>query len=68
MRGRGRRRKNLKQTALRADPDLGLNFTTLRSQPEMKPRVVHLTNYTTQGYWVALGNRANQQGCERQAL
>ena len=43
--GRGRRRENLKQTLmLSTKPSVGLDLTTLRSGPEPKPRVGHLTN------------------------
>ena len=38
--GRGRKADPL----LNVEPDKGLNLTTLRSQPEPKPRVRHLTN------------------------
>ena len=37
-----------KQTLLNAEPDAGLDYTTLRSLPEPKPRVWHLNNSATQ--------------------
>ena len=33
---------------LSMEPDMGLNSMTMRSQPEPKSRVRHLTNQTTQ--------------------
>ena len=35
-------------SVLSAEPDVGLDLVTLRSPPELKPRVRHLTNCTTQ--------------------
>lgn len=41
-------RESPKQTALSAEPDIGLDLATLRSGLELKPRVRCSTNYATQ--------------------
>ena len=49
--GRGRRRENPKQipdSKLSVEPHPGLDPMTLRSRPELKPRVRHLTDCTIQ--------------------
>ena len=52
--GRGRGRENLNQTLLSAEPDSGLDPMTLRSGPELKPRVRCLTNCATQAPWLGI--------------
>ena len=47
-RHRGRGRESQVDLTLSMEPDMGLDFMTLRSQPESKPRVGCLTDYTTQ--------------------
>ena len=51
LRGRGRareKRKSLVDSLLSTESDAGLQLTTLRSWPELKPRVRCLTNWATQ--------------------
>ena len=40
----GRGRESQANSILRTEPDAGLNLTTLRLGPELKPRVSSLTN------------------------
>lgn len=44
---RGRGKERVLDSMLNADPDSGFNLTTLRSQPEMKPKVRYLTDCVT---------------------
>ena len=46
--GRGRGRESQANSTLNAEPDMELDLTTLRSQPEAKPRVRGLTHCTTE--------------------
>ena len=46
--GRGRGRGSLKNTLLSKKPDIGLDLTTLRLQPELKPTVRRSTGCTIQ--------------------
>ena len=49
MRGaEGEREKISSRLHTHVEPDTGLNLMTLRSQPELKPRVGHSTECTTQ--------------------
>ena len=47
-RGRGRGRQSQEDSELSTELDAGLSLTALRSQTELKPKVGHLTNCTTQ--------------------
>lgn len=47
-RERARVSNSLKQTALNAEPSVGLDLMTLRSRPEPKPGGGHLANRVTQ--------------------
>ena len=46
-RRRGRERESQADSILNAKPDVGLNPTTLRSWPELKPIVGNLTYWAT---------------------
>jgi len=45
---RERERETLADSVLSAEPGMGLDLGILRSGPELKPRVRHLTDFATQ--------------------
>lgn len=44
MRREEQRRESQADSPLSVEPDAGLGLRTVRSQPELKPRVGHVTN------------------------